>query len=575
MPWVPPFLERLGLGLEAEARDVRRAYARELRRIDQETDPRGFQALREAYEAALQWVERPPDEDEPEGDDERHEDDEAEGRGADGAGAQDGEGAPPRDEDGPPRFTWREAAWAARTRTIEPAPDPEEPPSAPGAFDDPAPAAGWSRDRVPSDAPPLAAPAPPELLARAVFDELYASAGRWSYENDARDALERAFADPRLAGLEQRVELEALVAARLADGWRPGHEHLFAAALEWFEWRHDGRRLGQLGSAGAAIDPVIEEAVVLRGLEEHEQYQRVARWLRLGTRPPDDTLEALGPAFELLRARFPGWLRAMAPAEGVTRWAAALAQLPKAPPRPEVKPEASGGNRWGVLVAVIVIMGVFRMCSGALSSSERRHGPERLRIPSQASGLPEGLGSPESLEKLMASVRAWQECQEGKAQACVVAGFAHLHGKDGVPADPALAAELFRKACTLASGEGCLELAHLLRGGRGVTQDAASALAYYARACDQGLAAGCAAVAKLRPGPPERAERPDEQKRPARSAGAGKPKRSAGPSVDRTDEWMKMEQVRAGDLVRMACDGGDPTACEALGARSRKDAPPE
>lgn len=51
----PAFLERLGLGLDADTKSVRRAYSRELKLIDQEFDLPGFQLLREAYEAALAW----------------------------------------------------------------------------------------------------------------------------------------------------------------------------------------------------------------------------------------------------------------------------------------------------------------------------------------------------------------------------------------------------------------------------------------------------------------------------------------------------------------------------------------
>jgi hypothetical protein len=47
--------ERLGLLPDADARDIRRAYARELKKIDQVHDGAGFQALREAYEEALAW----------------------------------------------------------------------------------------------------------------------------------------------------------------------------------------------------------------------------------------------------------------------------------------------------------------------------------------------------------------------------------------------------------------------------------------------------------------------------------------------------------------------------------------
>ncbi len=48
-------LQRLGLGPDADERAIKRAYAAKLRITRPEEDPQGFQALNEAYQAALSW----------------------------------------------------------------------------------------------------------------------------------------------------------------------------------------------------------------------------------------------------------------------------------------------------------------------------------------------------------------------------------------------------------------------------------------------------------------------------------------------------------------------------------------
>lgn len=55
-----PF-ERLGLAPDADEREIKLAYARELKRVRPDEDPQGFQALHDAYSQCLAWARRTPD----------------------------------------------------------------------------------------------------------------------------------------------------------------------------------------------------------------------------------------------------------------------------------------------------------------------------------------------------------------------------------------------------------------------------------------------------------------------------------------------------------------------------------
>jgi hypothetical protein len=544
VPFVPPFLQRLGLGLEADVRDIRRAYARELKQLDPEADPRGFQALREAYEAALRWVELRAarlggeDEEEDEGQGQCEDDDER--AGSDQSRAPEA----PADSEPAPYPGWsRRAAPAESSRP----PEPE-----PGAEHDSAPEAGWPRGRAPAEPPdgPLAAP---EELAGFVFKELRAAVERGFHgELDAGEALDRFLADPRLLGIEARHEFEARIAGLLAAGFRPGHEHLFPAATARFEWRTDRRRLGQLGPAGRAIDAALEEELILDGLGagEASRYRELARKLRDGARPPEVVLVELVPALAVVRVRFPRWLRLVAPAEAIERWQRWWAEIPQARrtpsrpappvPSPARKPGRSSWTpAWGVFAVLIALARL------AGSGSETRHEVpppaevERWLQQGYPRELPPDPGAILNLDPRSNLDPREPACNHGGIEACYRLARAHLPGGDR-QLDPHRAGELLRIACDGGWPDACFELGRLLRGGHGLGRDDAEAAARYQMACDRGLMQACVALAALY---------------------------SEGEGVEK-------DQRRAAQLLRKACDGGVPGACPPRDPRRPKRAPP-
>ncbi|WP_457422166.1 hypothetical protein [Roseateles sp. P5_E7] len=268
-------LARLGLRSDADARSVRRAYAQQLKRIDQETQPREFQALREAYELALHVASR---------------------REAEAAAQADAQ---------------PEAPVVAETPREQPKP-PE-----PAGF-------------LPTDS---------GELAKAVFQTFAGRVSTgFKEEAEASAALQDALADDRLLNLEARTLFELQVAHLIMDGWQPGHEFLFGPACEVFSWEKDRAHLRVFGQLGAALDAAINEKLIFFQ-QTHEQFDRlrhVIRRLRSDTPPTPTLLREDLPLVQMLVQRYPNWLRLVTSQSNINTW---FQHLPEEPPAPTAQAE--------------------------------------------------------------------------------------------------------------------------------------------------------------------------------------------------------------------------------------------
>ncbi|CAN5221497.1 hypothetical protein BH09PSE6_BH09PSE6_02030 [soil metagenome] len=274
------YLDRLGVDGHADERAIRRAYARELKLIDQAADPGGFQSLREAYEHSLAWVRmvNAVDEDVPI------------------------DVAPP-------------AAWAARPATaIDPvvdAPPPPPPPARPSSSD---------------------AADPYELASAVIADLINALAEPIRRADRAVPALlERARTDPRLTSVDARHLFEGILVAGLAAGWRPHHEHLFTAAVDQFDWRADRARLRGYHGEGALIDAAIEQHEAFLDqdwLRRRRQLKAIAR-LRSEKPPSRRYLLKQLPLLEALEAAWPHWLHVVASEPTLRAWGTQAAAIPR------------------------------------------------------------------------------------------------------------------------------------------------------------------------------------------------------------------------------------------------------
>ena len=274
MSHIPPFLEQLDLGLDADERGIRRAYARRLKLIDQEADLAGFQQLREAYETALNWA----------------------------------------------RYQAQAQAAAAQSDTNSGAEVAESTGDRlqPHTDSEPEQLASSGEAAMAETMPS------PDTLAHAVFEDLLASLQLDSLKEKLRavQALEQALADLRLVNIDARGYFEWLVARTLAEGWRPGHEVLFVAAAECFDWFNDQHRLVQFGRVGQFINTALNERSTYdrqSGRARDTQRQLILQ-LRQAEHPGAARVIKNLPHLEQLIRTFPHWLSIITPADNINRW---------------------------------------------------------------------------------------------------------------------------------------------------------------------------------------------------------------------------------------------------------------
>lgn len=361
-----PFLRRLGLDDSADARAIRRAYARELKQIDQEQDGAAFQDLRVAYETALRW-----------------------------------------------------AAWRTGQTDIAPAAGPA-PQSAPDAQPAPPAAPNYGVPRTPvalgqtepsaEPEPPAFTPDDPQQAALAVLNDFRAAGAQLLARHHTpnlnlwQQALQHSLDDERLLNLTARVCFEAHIAHILASGWQPGHETLFVAASKLFHWSDDRRRLHQLGHAGVMIDKAIEERTMFDRLPEQELmiHRAAIALLRKDSQPTDYQLRNDMPYVERLMEFFPLWMSMMVDLHIVEQWRAQYRALP-APKKtwwPRLNLNISSRMGW---VAFVVLLQIARMAFNHSDSSAEHHAPAGFAPPTPSLREPEFQRLPGNIQQEVAA----------------------------------------------------------------------------------------------------------------------------------------------------------------------------
>lgn len=326
-------LATLGLRPDADARSVRRAYAQQLKRIDQATQAKEFQALREAYELALHVISR---------------------REAEAVQAE--QALAPSAEPGP-------AEAAPALTPPEPPPEPTATPAANGFL-------------------------PPDSgeLAQAVFQTFAerAAAG-FKEEADANAALQDALADDRLLNLEARTLFELQVAHLIMSGWQPGHEFLFGPACEVFNWEKDRAHLRVFGQLGAALDAAISEKLMFfqQTPRDFDLQRNVIRRLRKTEMPSASLRRSDLPIVQMLAQRYPNWLRLVTSQANINTWFVDLSDAPaQSDAIAQAEPMPASQRGWKPapslkpwLIAAFVVIMLLKVVSGLQPPPQRQLPP--------------------------------------------------------------------------------------------------------------------------------------------------------------------------------------------------------
>ena len=323
---VPYFLQRLELDITADERAIRRAYARELKKIDQETDPAGFQALRTAYDAALNWAQRTK------------------------ASANQTETAAPQ-ANASPSYAPPKVVPRFRVEDVVPAAAPEHN----EAMDDAS-----------------------EAFAR-FMEEFQAAVSNTASTLDAKawqENLAQCLASDRLVNVTTRDTFEFKFARLLSDGWKPGHEVLFVVAAKVFGWDEDRRHLRGLGALGHVLERALQERALFDSQPPNQRMAQraVIQRLRNTAEPTHEELKSHRGTPEKLAANFPTWLGMITDTRQLQRWCqleSALppktgkapevndAQLLRATSRTASKPSSA---LWVVLLVLFALINGLRAC---------------------------------------------------------------------------------------------------------------------------------------------------------------------------------------------------------------------
>ncbi|MBR7779020.1 tetratricopeptide repeat protein [Undibacterium rugosum] len=257
MSYLPAFIEEHQLATDADERSLKRAYAKKLKTIDQETQLHEFQALRESYEEALQWI------------------------------------------------AWRDTEQEDEA-TSQPAPDQEQLSTA-----QPAPVVAPEVADETETGTRAASPPQARGPSQEAADILQSLLNHIHEHQPAQDqvtaTLENILDSDIMLFFETRQAFEWYIASYLVQGWQSGKDLLFHAAVTAFRWREAKTRLSYLGPHAHALEQAMIELdeIAKRPEAIRHKYQEFMRKSRNQEQPDLPYLKVNLPLLARLNEAYP------------------------------------------------------------------------------------------------------------------------------------------------------------------------------------------------------------------------------------------------------------------------------
>ncbi|MFZ6653713.1 tetratricopeptide repeat protein [Undibacterium sp. TJN19] len=421
---LPIFLVQHELTAEADERAIKRAYAKSLKQIDQENDLAGFQALRESYEEALEWLQS------------------------------------------------RSNATVSDPVKPQAASDDESPVDEPGRSAEQQSASSHRASDIDVTA-----------IAEQLLDELWAGLRKpGQLEDPAENCLLQALDDARLIHMETRLAFELLIARYLAQGWRHGNGELFDAAVRQFAWKKDRRRLLSMGSAGYAIDRALIELNIFHTQPANLQQQQweMLRRARIDPYPDKDYLRVNIAAMNQVIDMCPYWVTMVSNKANIEEWFAKYSRSQEVEEAyvPLAEKPYFKTKMWLGLFGIFLVLSII---GGLMGREKTSPTPTPVFLTEQGT---EKISTPVDENTGVKALRPIDE--KLGANDLERLGNDYFFGKGYLQQSFTEAMRYWTRASEKGSAEASYQLASMYDIGKGVHKDIDAANKWYEKAAEQG-----------------------------------------------------------------------------------------